>query len=484
MKIVASQNGFGAPIVIIVMLVILGSIIAVRFNIKTPQDTRAQAYVSSAKKVSGFYVPWDKARGFNTIQNNSDLFSSISPFAYIPDSSGNVIFDPTGGSAVVDSTSLNYFRSKNIKIIPAIHNLINGQWNNGNIVSSIINNPTLAQAHINNIVKIVVENNYDGIDIDYENLNGVSDRQAYTNFITTLANELHARGKVITTDVYGKTSEPGNWSGQQAQDLAALGRVVDEVRFMLYDYNPAIEGPIAPYSWTDSVLAFAKTQMLPEKIMQGIPLYAYDYVGTTYPTDYTHTEARQNIQQYNATVNWDTTNFVSWFTYGINGTTHKVWFEDAKSSGYKFDLTNKHGIGGVYFWRLGGEDPNTWTTLRTKFVTPTPSPSPSLNPTTSPSPSISSVPMTDIMPPSVTITRPIGGAQIYNKTIIQANANDNVKVKQVDFYMDGVFLQSDTTAPYSMSRNTNKLSRGSHIIKVVAKDTSNNSAQHQITVNK
>jgi spore germination protein len=330
----------------------------------TPTPTPTPKAIS--KKLSAYYVFWDKANGFASIQQNYDLYDSVSPFAYNPDEQGNVIFDPNGGGDVVDDVSLAYFRSKNIRIIPALHNLRNGTWNDADLVTNIIQDPTLRQAHITKIVNLVQSKNYDGIDIDYENLKA-ADRSAFTAFMTGLAQGLHANGKVLTADVYGKTVEPGNWDGPQAQDYQALGAVVDEMRIMLYDYNPPVVQSNAPYQWTDDVLAFAKTKMSAAKIMQGLPLYGYDhsagggYVGRVW------TEIDALVRQYNASITWDGPNHGPWFTYTDAGVNHTVWFENQYSTTDKLDLTNKHGIGGVFFWRLGGEDPGTWTQVRSKL---------------------------------------------------------------------------------------------------------------------
>src|SRR5581483_9418418 len=181
--------------------------------------------------------------------------------------------------------------------------------NYNNIVSNIINNPATVQTHINTIVNLVVTKGYDGIDIDYENLNGSTDRAAYSSFITNLASALHAQGKILTTDVYGKTAEPGNWSGQIAQDYTAIGNAADEVRIMLYDYNPGTVGPIAPYSWIDNTLTFAESKMPSAKIVQGMGIYGYDWLGTNYPTTLDWTTVQSKISTFHPTVTFDTTNF-------------------------------------------------------------------------------------------------------------------------------------------------------------------------------
>jgi spore germination protein len=50
------------------------------------------------------------------------------------------------------------------------------------------------------------------------------------------------------------------------------------------------------------------------------------------------------------------------FTYTDHDRTHGVWFEDAASVRAKLDLARRYRLGGVFFSRLGGEDPAVWAT--------------------------------------------------------------------------------------------------------------------------
>ena len=55
------------------------------------------------------------------------------------------------------------------------------------------------------IVALVQREHYAGIDIDYEDLRA-SDKNAFTAFITQLADALHAKGKVLSVDLFAKTT--------------------------------------------------------------------------------------------------------------------------------------------------------------------------------------------------------------------------------------------------------------------------------------
>ncbi|MES1263033.1 MAG: glycoside hydrolase family 6 protein [Peristeroidobacter soli] len=80
-------------------------------------------------------------------------------------------------------------------------------------------------------------------------------------------------------------------------------------------------------------------------------------------------------------------------------------------------------------------------------------------------------PAGDTTPPSVALTSPTSGQQIANGATIAvaANASDNVAVSRVEFRIDGVLTNTDTTAPYGYTNAA--LAAGSHTVQATAFDT-------------
>ena len=130
------------------------------------------------------------------------------------------------------------------------------------VITDILHDPRLRAEHVAAIVALVQRQDYAGIDIDYEDLRA-SDRSAFTAFITQLADALHAKGKVLSVDLFAKPDNRGYDQRNLAQDYQAIGQVADQVRLMGYDYHWAdsAPGPIAPIGWIRAVLRYAKTQI-------------------------------------------------------------------------------------------------------------------------------------------------------------------------------------------------------------------------------
>ncbi len=498
-----------------------------------------------SKKVIGNLVFWDQTRGFQVIQNNSDIFSGVSPFWYTVDTAGKVVpyYPYPGAPSYEDPSIVNYLKSKGILVMPTINSGTAGNTSN---ISAILNNSTARADLENQIVQIVDAKGYDGVDLNFENLRG-TDREANSTFVSELAALLHAKGKKVAVDVYPKTVEPGWWDGTQSQDWTVLGNAADEIRINLYDYHWAGTGPgaLAPLGWINEVMAFAFTKIPKAKIVHGVGLYGYDWGGATV-WDGVWQDVMAKARNYGATIRWDTTDQAPWFEYTAGSEAHTVWFENASSSDVKFGLANQHGVAGVHLWRLGGEDPGTWPVLRSRFGGVIVPPTADIKANGSEGPiavsyntaatiswtsanadtctvappgwtgtsnsgigtgnltSATTYTLTctgagtsvadsvliniasgDTEAPTVAITSPLPGATLGMKSQkITATARDNVGVTKVQFWGDSTLIATDTSSPYSANWGTRKLTSGTHTITVKAFDAVGNFSTAIITVYK
>jgi len=89
---------------------------------------------------------------------------------------------------------------------------------------------------------------------------------------------------------------------------------------------------------------------------------------------------------------------------------------------------------------------------------------------------------TDTTNPTISITAPTNLSTVNSTVLIQANATDNVAIKNVEIYIDNLLKVTDTSSPYTFSWNTTTATNTSHTIKAKAKDTSDNTAETTITV--
>lgn len=312
------------------------------------------------RSVDGWIPFWLQSLAFRSVQNHPEILQTLSPFWYEVNASGEI----TKLNGAEDSTILSFARTHGIKMIPLITNGFSSE-----LISSVLNDPNIRRTHLNNIIKLLNQMNYPGIDIDYENL-FVKDKEVFVLFLQELKAALSPIGKQLIVDVHAKFDPVGDWSGSEAHDYVGIGQASDLVRIMGYEYHwqGGDPGPIAPADWIDRVLAYGVSTIPKNKIVLGLPTYGYDWPQGQVAKGVTYNYAISTSKRYNAPVIEDA-QLGPHFTYittpdGIN---HEVWFTDAASFATLLDLVNQYDIKGICIWYLGAEDPKIYDVIRTKF---------------------------------------------------------------------------------------------------------------------
>lgn len=308
---------------------------------------------------------WNIDYGTTSVLSNRTTFSEMSPWIYGLDGSGQIVPQYPPEQAATVEAQLARLRAARIPLVPTLANVVRGTWVYQPVITDILHIPRLRAQHVAAIVALVEREHYAGIDIDYEDLRA-SDRSAFTAFITELASALHARGKVLSVDLFAKADNRGYDQRNVAQDYRAIGQVADQVRLMGYEYHWANSepGPVAPIGWIRAVLRYAKTQIPANKIILGVPLYGYDWVDG-HGTPVSWLQAFRLSKQYGVQPHFDGASQSPWFGYtDSSGRRHVVWFENGPSTKAKFEAAQSAGIGGVYVWLFGIEDTSIWTALR------------------------------------------------------------------------------------------------------------------------
>ncbi|MBU1166912.1 hypothetical protein KKC60_00695 [Patescibacteria group bacterium] len=299
-----------------------------------------------------------------SFRSNADIFETISPFVYSMEPDGNI----SKLGEVMTEEMLEAAKENNVKVIPAITN----NFDKDKKASSLLRDGGLVEAHVAVILKTVEENGYDGIDIDYENLDPNTE-EAFTAFIGKLAEKLHEKGKFLSVTLQPKKDDSETWVG--AYNYEALGEVADQVRIMTYDYARVntVPGPVAPLSWFKEVLEYSKEKIPAEKVIAGVPFYGYRWC-TEAKNDMCQNgglvwSGVQNvIRKYDPLVEWNAKTSTPWFMYtDEHENNFVVHFEDHQSLSAKIEVVKKLGLGGVAIWRLGSEDPQNFDIMADKF---------------------------------------------------------------------------------------------------------------------
>ncbi|MGK4002841.1 glycosyl hydrolase family 18 protein [Sorangium sp. So ce1036] len=244
-------------------------------------------------------------------------------------------------------------------------------------VHAMIHDPALRAEHVAGVVALVMDNGYDGIDIDYEHLSSAlgpgetieAERAAFSAFIDELARALHARGKTLSLAVPAVTSARGVF------DYEALSASADQVHVMGYDYHwggGSHAGPVAPLGWLERTIAHIGALdggARAPKFIFGLPNYGLvgpeapedegtvvgcepltkclELAGERYETSTGH--MRRCGEDGGAPVEAGRAP-----NRALASGDH-LFFEDLASLEEKVAAARRGGLGGITYWSIGGE---------------------------------------------------------------------------------------------------------------------------------
>ncbi|MBR5137371.1 MAG: LysM peptidoglycan-binding domain-containing protein [Clostridia bacterium] len=240
--------------------------------------------------------------------------------------------------------------------------------------SSVLNNPTARTNLINNILSTLESKSYFGVNVDLEYL-FPEDRAAYNSFISELSEALQPGGYILMTALAPKQSTDQAGLLYEAHDYAFHGQVADYVILMTYEWGYLYGPPMAtaPVNQVRKVLDYAVTQIPPEKILLGMPLYAYDwtlpYKKGTAAEILSPNSALNRAVTTGSTILFDQDSQTPYYNYlDTNGSSHVVWFEDPRSQKAQLELISEYGLGGVSYWNLQYLYRPAWEVLSDMFT--------------------------------------------------------------------------------------------------------------------
>lgn len=321
--------------------------------------SKVEAVTQKPYKVAAWMpTNWDVEDAFEAFNNNLDVYDILSPFWFSANMDGSL--EAKGGAR--DQDLINKAHDNNILVIPSITNNYSTEKS-----SALLKSPASILNHIDIIVREVVDNNYDGIDIDYENVSK-KEKEQYTFFMKNLSHQLHENDKLLSITSQPKLSDHYTWNGPGAIDWDVVGEVADYLRIMNYDYSRpnTPPGPVAPKEWLRKSMQYALEHVPREKILGGVPFYGYDWALTeSGETSGIVWDGVQNtLEKYGMEIFWDEEAGESWYEYSDEVGPRKAYFNDARSIEEKLKVINEEDVGGITIWRLGSEDPAIFDMIR------------------------------------------------------------------------------------------------------------------------
>lgn len=314
-------------------------------------------------EVNAYTTAFDVS-GRNEVLALGSFFTYLSAFSYQARADGSM-------TNLNDQLVLDAAEVTNTSPLLVLTNFHNNSFDS-DLAAAVLRNPNVQMTLIDNILEVMETKGYQGLNIDFEYVYP-EDRENYNAFLRMAVDRLHPNYSVSTA-VAPKESREQRGILYEAHDYRAHGEIVDFVVVMTYEWGWAGGSPmaIAPIDRVRQVLDYAVTEIPPEKIMMGVPLYGRDWnipwVQGTLARTVSPFEAVQLAIQHQAEIMYDETAQSPFFNYmDENGQAHEVWFEDARSVQVKYDTAKAYGLRGVSYWVLGSPFLENWSVLSSNF---------------------------------------------------------------------------------------------------------------------
>lgn len=297
------------------------------------------------------------------------VLTYLALFSYRAQRDGSLIPPP----AVEDITQIAQQTATELSLV--ISNLEEGAFS-ASLGQAILQSQAVQQLLIENIIELVEAiPGSTNVLFDFEHLRS-ADRTAYVQFLADATEQLNEVGATVAVALAPKTSAASSSEWNIAHDYEAIGRVVDFVMLMTYEWGYSGGPPMAvsPLSEVRKVVEYALTVIPANKIMLGQNLYGYDWTlpyvaGGPYAEALSPQRAIQTALIHNTAIQFDERAQAPTFQYrAASGAMHEVWFEDARSIQQKFNLIKEFGLRGIGYWKLGLPFPQNWLLLDENFI--------------------------------------------------------------------------------------------------------------------
>ena len=218
---------------------------------------------ASAMEV-GVWVPWfADETGAERAEEKIEQIDVLYPFVFEADIRGNLInkvdFEDQHWEDLLEAAKDN-----DVEVIPTV------AWFDGEAIDEVLSNKTKRKKHINEIVTMLEDNDFDGVNIDYEQKKSET-KNDFSAFLKELNTKL--RGKALTCAIEARTPPDSLYKEvpknlEYSNDYSAIDRYCDRVEIMTYDQqradiklNTERRGvpymPVADKVWVEKVIKLA-----------------------------------------------------------------------------------------------------------------------------------------------------------------------------------------------------------------------------------
>lgn len=254
------------------------------FNI-APDTVHAASVAPTSFEVSGWIPYWRTATGTADVIPHLSQMTEVNPFGYTVKQDGT-LYDAAGIGKGDWTALITAAKAKKVRVIPTV------MWSDTDSIHNVLSNKTLRSKHIQAIVDMVYQNNFDGVDIDYEGKRA-EDINNYSAFLKELYTKIGNKWVMCTIEARTPVDSrylntPPADATTYANDLTQINKYCDRVKLMTYDQESAdvklnkahetsLYSPIADAAWITKVVNLMSKDIKKSKIELGVATYGYIY---------------------------------------------------------------------------------------------------------------------------------------------------------------------------------------------------------------
>lgn len=373
---------------------LIATISAVALFAGIAPSTQAIADNPPRKILTGWIPYYSIKTSLPAALNNADLIKEVMPFWYTLKFNGKTntavvtdLYTPANPSVPMAQT-VGALRNAGFTLIPTI--------TDGTaklVLAGLLAKPAARTQIVKAITDMVITNNYDGVDLDFEGFAFVDGNSTWsktaplwTAFVKELSVSLRAQKKILSVSTPYVLDPSGPQKGYFVYAWAAIASSIDRLRIMTYDYSVSKVGPLGPITWTERTLQYAVSVMPASKVYIGIAGYGRDWVtsvsgvcpanvasvikGGAKAATFVMRDAQTLAASYGVTPVFNEQFGEMTFSYQkvYNGTTaaglatsctaqRTAWYQDPRAFALRAALVDKYRLGGISQWTLGMEEP-------------------------------------------------------------------------------------------------------------------------------
>ena len=353
----------------------------------------ANAGSQPRKVLSGWIPYYSMNKALPAAVANADIVREVMPFWYTLKFNGakklpavTDLYAPANPSVPI-AIPLATMRNSGFTIIPTITD-----GTSELVLAKLLANSISRTQVVTAISDLVMANNYDGIDLDFEgfafvdkNTTWNSTKPNWIAFVKELSGVLKSKNKLLSVSTPYLYNPAEAQKGYFVYAWADIAPYIDRLRIMTYDFSVSKPGPLGPLNWTEKTIQYAISVMPASKVYVGIPGYGRDWVTKvegTCPAEVANVvkvgakaatfvlrDAATLAQSYGAIPTYDEALGEVNFSYskvysgqtssGLATTctaTRTAWYQDARSFTSRIGFVSKYRLGGVAQWTFGMED--------------------------------------------------------------------------------------------------------------------------------